>query len=680
MLSPSLKLRSKLFIPLMLIGGMFWAYADFVLLPRSERAIEAEYEKELRAHLLSISESLIPFLLEGQLANVYENLDALQEKNKNWHALELRDKHGKTIYPLEIYQDTHLDDRVKIHEQKVGFLSQDMGTLRVHVDYHQVYQQAKSVTDDQRRALFLLLISLLFVYGFILEMIIRRPLVELQIASDELAGGDYETALPKVTGDEVGQLVHSFAYMRDSLRSYHEQLKGEIDDHKSTSAELLEQKEISDYGASHDSLTKLINRSEFERRLKLSIQSCDQSAYGHAMLYLDLDQFKLVNDTSGHIAGDALLRQLVVVLESKIRSSDTLARLGGDEFGLLLNNCSEKVAVRIATNLIEIVRAFRFVWEDKVFSVGVSVGISVINDPTKSITHYLRCADAACYMAKDKGRNRIQLYQEMDKEVVAHQGQMNWANRLSAALENNEFVLYCQSINPINAAAGEIPCYEILIRLCEQDGTITPPGAFIPAAERYNLIVELDLWVIHNTAELLRNISDKVPVKLSVNLSGDSIGDQRISAAITDDFYMQRNSPHQICFEITESAAIINLTAARSFIDSFKVLGYQFSLDDFGSGMSSFGYLKNLPVDYLKIDGGIVRNIAENKTDLVMVKAINEIAKVMEIQTVAEFVEDQAIYDALCDLGVDFAQGYHFGKPSPAREMLLALSESDDLK
>lgn len=675
MLIPSIKLRSKLFIPLLLIGGMFWAYADLVLLPKLERAIEAEYEKELQAHLLSISESLVPFLLEGQLANIYENLDALLEQNKNWHALELRNVHGKTIYPLEASTDGHHDDGVKIHEQKVGFLSQDMGTLHAHVDYYLVYQQAKSVTDDQRRALFLLLIGLLVVYGFTLEMIIR-PLVALAAASDELARGDYEASLPAVTGDEVGQLVSSFAYMRDSLRSYHEQLKGEIDNHKSTSAELLEQKKISDYDASHDALTKLINRSEFDQRLKRSIQSCDQSAYGHALLYLDLDQFKLVNDTSGHVAGDALLRQLAVVLESKIRSSDTMARLGGDEFGLLLNNCSEKVAVKIATNLIETVRAFRFVWEDNIFSIGVSIGVCVINDPSKSITHYLRRADAACYMAKDKGRNRIQLYQEMDKEVVAHQGQMNWANRLSAALENNEFVLYCQSINPITAAAGEIPSYEILIRLRERDGSITPPGAFIPAAERYNLIVEMDLWVIHNTAELLRNVSDKVPVKLSVNLSGDSIGDQRISAAITDELCMQKNSPHQICFEVTESAAIRNLAAARSFIDSLKALGFQFSLDDFGSGMSSFGYLKNLPVDYLKIDGGIVRNIAENKTDLVMVKAINEIAKVMEIQTVAEFVEDQAIYDALCDLGVDFAQGYHFDKPMPAYETLLALSES----
>jgi diguanylate cyclase (GGDEF)-like protein/PAS domain S-box-containing protein len=428
--------------------------------------------------------------------------------------------------------------------------------------------------------------------------------------------------------------------------------------------------------ASHDALTGLVNRREFEQRLEQSVSNARISDQQHALCYLDLDQFKIVNDTCGHIAGDELLRQVTTLFQSQVRASDTLARLGGDEFGLLLNHCSLDSAVRVANKLRERLEKFRYVWQDKTFTVGVSIGLVAIDANTQGVTSVLSAADAACYAAKNNGRNRVHVYQADDRELAIQQGEMQWVTRLTQALEENRFHLYYQPIVP-NAQTSSLGVhYEILLRLIDEMGNLVLPMAFIPAAERYNLMHLIDRWVIRtlfarlgqyyqenrNPCQLLGSNSD---CWYAINLSGASINDEHFIDFVREQLVLHQIPPQVICFEITETVAIANLRQAAQFMRSLKQVGCRFALDDFGSGMSSFAYLKNLPVDYLKIDGGFVRQIVDEPIDLAMVEAINHIGHVMGLQTIAEFVENQAILEKITAIRVDYAQGFCLAKPSP---------------
>ncbi|MBI1890853.1 MAG: EAL domain-containing protein [Burkholderiales bacterium] len=418
--------------------------------------------------------------------------------------------------------------------------------------------------------------------------------------------------------------------------------------------------------ARHDALTGLINRREFDARLKNALAGLAGTNRQHALMYLDLDQFKVVNDTCGHIAGDELLRLLCGILQAQLRTNDTLARLGGDEFGVLLENCDAEPALKIADALRQAISEFHFVWQDKTFTVGVSIGLVCFGDNALSESELLSAADTACYVAKDSGRNRVHVYRPDDKELASRHGEMQWVGRIRSALASNRLRLYFQRIEPID---GDKSLHvELLLRLEDENGHIVPPMAFIPAAERYNLMTVLDRWVIRQALshfdQLCPNKEERLDM-CAINLSGTSLSDDTMLDFIREQLMRYPGTAERICFEITETAAISNLTKVAALIRELKTLGCRFALDDFGSGMSSFAYLKHLPVDFLKIDGSFVKDMAHDEVDAAMVEAINSIGHVMGIQTIAEFVENETILERLRALGVDYAQGYGIARPQP---------------
>lgn len=425
------------------------------------------------------------------------------------------------------------------------------------------------------------------------------------------------------------------------------------------------------YQASHDALTGLVNRREFELRAEKLIAMSHLDQHEHALCFLDLDQFKIVNDTCGHSAGDALLRQIGSVLQNVIRQHDTLARLGGDEFGILLERCPLDQVPRIAESLLKAVQGCQFAWEGRSFNVGVSIGIVSITKATPNLLDIMKNADAACYMAKEMGRNRFHVYSLEDMGIAERRGEMRWVERINEAIEEDKFCLYLQTIEALLDGSVE-KHYEFLIRMVDEQGKIIPPGAFLPAAERYNLIVGLDRWVVNNAFKLLLDNPNflKKANFFAINISGPSLADSGFLAFVVDAFASTKISPSKICFEITETAAISNLSTATLFINKMKALGCRFALDDFGSGLSSFGYLKVLPVDYLKIDGMFVKEIVDDSVDYAMVKSINEIGHIMGMQTIAEFVESDTIKHMLKEIGVDYAQGYGISKPLAFEEVV----------
>jgi diguanylate cyclase (GGDEF)-like protein/PAS domain S-box-containing protein len=423
------------------------------------------------------------------------------------------------------------------------------------------------------------------------------------------------------------------------------------------------------YQASHDALTGLINRHEFEHRLSIALKSAEVYNKSHSLLYLDLDQFKVVNDTCGHAAGDELMRQISDLLQGRLREGDTLARLGGDEFGVLLENCPPDHAVRVADEIRQAVRNFRFVWAGAPFTVGVSIGVVSVGEGGHTLAEVLRAADAACYVAKEKGRNRVQVYRPDDSEVSSRQGEMEWVARIQRALDEGRFRLYAQEIFSLGPHLGRGVHYELLLRMLDERSELIPPGAFIPAAERYGLMPAVDRWVVANAFEgYARLAADQRgrPVELcSINLSGASIGDEGFLDFLQTQAAVAQVPYTAFCFEVTETAAVANLSRAVQFIGQLKALGCRFSLDDFGAGMSSFGYLKHLPVDYLKIDGSFVKDMLEDPMDRAMVEAINHIGHVMGKKTIAEFVENVQTLEALREIGVDYGQGYGLARPLP---------------
>ena len=435
------------------------------------------------------------------------------------------------------------------------------------------------------------------------------------------------------------------------------------------------------FHAAHDPLTGLINRREFELRLEQALERATVDSTELALCYIDLDQFKVVNDTCGHAAGDELLRQVALMLQSRLHRRDTLARLGGDEFGLLLEACPQTVAARITAALLEGLRSTRFSWGGHVFRIGASIGVAVIGHPMQTPAQALSAADAACYAAKEAGRNRVKFYHAGDEDMVRRLGEMTWVSRIHGALEDKRLVLYAQPVVAADADARLRPRYcEVLLRLREPDGQLMAPGAFIPAAERYGLMPRIDQWTVQ---ELLRRLAlipeaQRDGVIYGVNLSAVTLSHEGMLGWLSQLILDHRVAPGQLCFEITETAAISNLSLAREFITRLKELGCAFALDDFGSGMSSFSYLRGLDVDYLKIDGAFVVDAAKDPVSRVMVDAINRVGHTIGIQTIAEWVEDEPTLCVMREIGVDYVQGFAVAPPQPLEQLLgCALPQTD---
>ena len=422
---------------------------------------------------------------------------------------------------------------------------------------------------------------------------------------------------------------------------------------------------------SHDDLTGLVNRREFQQRLHALVSNAKPRRGSHVLVYIDLDQFKLVNDSCGHLAGDELLRQLGRHLKRLTKQCDVIARLGGDEFGLLLYDQSIEEGMRVAETLRAAMAGYRFAWNGRSFEVTASVGLCSIGNDTVSAEDALSAADAACYVAKDRGRNRVQAYSG-GTACTGRRQEMQWVARLQKALDENRFQIWQQQILDLRRVPGEGAGHvEMLLRLIDEDGAIVAPDRFFPAAERYGLMPAIDRWVIqhllldgqggHLQAEMAR-----IPAThCAINLSGASLNDDTFMDFLEDALRRTMLAGDRLCFEITETVAVTHFGRTREVMHAIKRFGCQFALDDFGSGMSSFSYLKNLPVDYLKIDGALVRHIAEDAADFAMVEAINRVGAALGLKTIAEFVESEAALRRLREIGVDYAQGYAIHRPQP---------------
>lgn len=488
-----------------------------------------------------------------------------------------------------------------------------------------------------------------------------------QIVAGEVESYTIEQRLMKGDGDHVWvRLTMSMVRQKAVAEGYLVAMLEDISESRRLASELS-------YQATHDSLTGLMNRRAFEYRLARTLNRAHSDQTSHALCFIDLDQFKVINDTSGHVAGDQLLCQVAHAARQVLRKGDVLARLGGDEFGVILENCSLTVAAEIAEKIRRTLEDMVFVWENDHHTLGCSIGVIPITTDSKDINELMRAVDIACYMAKDEGRNRVYVSSGEDRQVAAERGQMEWLNRIQSALQDRRFFLDAQLITPVTKGKSSRGMrYEVLVRLTEKDGSIVPPSAFLPAAERFGIVSRIDRWVI---AEVIRRLSEN-PTHLEaldachINLSGCSFDQADFTDFVVDHVQRHKLPGHKLCFEITETAAVRNLVDVQAFMTRLASLGCTFALDDFGAGLSSFRYLRQLPVDCLKIDGSFVLDMVTDKTDAAMVKAINDIGQTLGKITIAEYVETPEISALLAQINVDYQQGFGVHRPCRFEKLL----------
>ncbi|MEL6581395.1 MAG: EAL domain-containing protein, partial [Cyanobacteria bacterium J06621_12] len=455
---------------------------------------------------------------------------------------------------------------------------------------------------------------------------------------------------------------------------------------KQIARQLLSEKELAQWQASHDALTGLVNRREFEHQLSQILSSDDE--LHHTLLYLDLDRFKIVNDTCGHCAGDELLRQISKLISAQVPSENTVARLGGDEFAIILYRYPQQNAVALAEIILSSIQQFCFLWYEQSFNLGASIGVLSFKSSEDTLTSVLKAADAACYSAKNLGRNQIYVMENKKQELALQFQEMNWLAKIHQALESNRFLLFYQTIQPLQTDVPDSEHYEVLLRMEGENGQIIPPMAFISIAERYQLMNRIDRWVIRTLfATQARHYQQRREIcqkkgwaensLYAVNLSGETLNDVNFVQFVKEELEHYQIPPQLICFEITETVAISNLSQAKMMITQLQKLGCRFALDDFGSGMSSFAYLKSLPIDFLKIDGTFIRELLEDPINSAIIRSFHQVAQLMGVATIAEFVDSQEKLTHLKSLGIDYAQGYWIAKPQPLPKPQLLNTDQD---
>ena len=489
-------------------------------------------------------------------------------------------------------------------------------------------------------------------------ILLSRADADTQLAGVALAG---LAMLSLYSGQLTAQRVRENLALRHATAELQARLKV-IHDHIGSAPSV---ERLVSFQTSHDPLTGLINRREFEKRLGATVSAHAGGARQHAICYLDLDHLDMVNDTCGHSAGDAVLRQVAARLQTLVRGTDVLARMGGDQFVALLTNCNMDNATTVAESLREAVRKLRFPWEDHVFEVSTSVGVACIDASTAHFSDALSAAHAACLVAREDGGDRVRTFQAEDLEYGHHHHLARWMQKVRQAVESSRFQLLVQEISPIDPTHNHERHGELLVRMLDEHGELVAPHTFLSAAERYNLMPAVDRWVIKHTFLALEDGVDALSSLdlCAINLSGQSLSDPGLLEYITDLLNSATFPAARLCFEITETAVVENFDSARAFIAALRERGCRFALDDFGSGMSSYSYLKNLPANYIKIDGSFVRGILEDPIDRAVVESINQIAHDLDMKTIAEFVESEAILAALAEIGVDYAQGTLIGEP-----------------
>jgi diguanylate cyclase (GGDEF)-like protein len=572
------------------------------------------------------------------------------------------------IFTFPIYRSlVEIDDFSNLSskelELKKSYTPEKIGQVYIELSN----QTLQNIKQDLIVKIFLTAIFGLALSGLLawkLGRNITKPIQEIAQAVNRIGEGVFSHTIMENSSGELKTLQKGFNSMSSSLKHAYDGMQEKINDATS----------MLRHQAQHDDLTGLINRREFEVRLERCLKSVHENNAQHIFCFLDLDQFKLVNDTCGHSAGDELLKQVSILLANKMRERDTLARLGGDEFGLLLENCTLTDANQINNALLKTIRDYRFIHDDKIFNIGVSIGLVVINQGFENVSEIIHAADLACYSAKSAGRNQSFLFNPGDVEVVRQRSAVESISDITDEIDDEQFMLYCQPIVPLTSVTTQLQHYEILLRKIDLDGKIILPTTFIPSAERYHLMPNIDRWVIKNVflayQKLLEINAEKCNYIFSINLSGTSLGDKSLLSFIQDMFIKYSIPPQSICFEITETAAIVNLKNTILLFSALRKLGCSFALDDFGSGMSSFTYLKNFDVDYLKIDGTFVKEMHINKIDHAMVRSIHSVAEAMSIKTVAEFVENEEILSELKSIGVHYGQGLYLGAPVTVKGLI----------
>jgi len=572
----------------------------------------------------------------------------------NLFSLSVENSIGKPLVRWKKSQDP-APERAYRFERAIAFEGDVFGNIRTVWDPTRLEAEVRQQLAGERARMLFALMALTTLSILLVNFLVSVPLAKIEkrirLLSDTRQAPLSITPLSLPSSRELSVLSTAV-----------NDLQGAIDASRKLSDELERQ-------ANHDHLTGIKNRLAFERSLKKRLDSRGVDSADDMLLFLDLDQFKVVNDTCGHAAGDMLLKQLTTMLRNNLNTNGTIARLGGDEFAVLVKNTSLEDGLALAERLRACIEGFRFTWNDRSFSSGASIGAVAIRGVGNNIEELMSAADIACFAAKTAGRNRVHAYEHNDAELNERQSEMDWVPRIRSAIENDDFVLYGQVIEPTSSLNQNTGHIEILVRM--QDGDeLVPPGAFLPAAERYDVISPIDRWVVMHTLQWMESQSLLLgsSPRCAINLSGASIGNAQFHEFMLQTLQESTVPGHCISFEITETAAVANLNNAIEFMRVIKQFDCQFALDDFGAGMSSFSYLKNLPVDFVKIDGLFVRDLLDDEVSLAMVKAIAEVSAVMKIQTIAEFVESDAIRHKLEELGIDYVQGYGVGKPKPLSE------------